>query len=240
MGVPSQLRLVDTQRRSLIPALSGTCETLFSLRHEVAWRARVMGIPAQSSLGSNFSIEISGENVTAYTEITSFLEAELAVTGSDDQDEIDTIPTSYEDRYWLLRPIPVEFEDVAADAVIAHFHKAELAVTGSFDRQDAKVSLASWIFDIFEDLAAANPQTLGRHSRLADPRTERVHQPARMISKREAQALATKLGCEPVPGGKHTEGLRPCGRVLGENIWLLSRQTETKPPIADCLGMFSE
>ena len=112
-------------------------------------------------LWEQFFNEISVENVTAYTEITSFLEAELAVTGSDDQDEINTIPTSYEDRYWLLRPIPVEFEDVAADAVIAHFHKAELAVTGS-DRQDAKVSLASWIFDIFEDLAAANPQTLGR------------------------------------------------------------------------------
>ena len=100
--------------------------------------------------------------VTADTGITRFMEAELAVTGSDDQqDEIDTIPASYEDRYWLRRPIPVEFEDVAADAVIAHFYEAEIAVTGS-DRQDAKASLVSWIFDIFDDLADANHQTLGR------------------------------------------------------------------------------
>ena len=92
----------------------------------------------------------------------NFLETELAVTGSDDQqDEIDMIPALYEGRYWLRRPIPVEFEDVAADAVIAHFHEAELAVTGS-DRQDAKASLALWIFDVFDDLAAANPQVLGR------------------------------------------------------------------------------
>ena len=113
-------------------------------------------------LGEQFLNEISSENVTAYTDITRFLETELAVTGSDDQqDEIDMIPALYEGRYWLRRPIPVEFEDVAADAVIAHFHEAELAVTGS-DRQDAKASLALWIFDVFDDLAAANPQVLGR------------------------------------------------------------------------------
>ena len=107
-------------------------------------------------------LKILVENVTADTGITRFMEAELAVTGSDDQqDKIDTIPASYEDRYWLRRPIPVEFEDVAADAVIAHFHEAELAVTGS-DRQDAKASLALWVLDIFDDLAAANPQVLGR------------------------------------------------------------------------------
>ena len=79
-------------------------------------------------------------------------------------ERIDTIPTSYEVRYWLRRPIPVEFEDVGPDAVIAHFHEAELAMTGS-DRQDAKASLALWIFNVFDyftDLAAANPQVLGR------------------------------------------------------------------------------
>ena len=102
------------------------------------------------------------ENVTADTGITRFMEAKLAVTGSDDQqNKIDTIPASYENRYWLRRPIPVEFEDVAADAVIAHFYEAELAVTGS-DRQDAKASLALWVLDIFDDLVAANPQVLGR------------------------------------------------------------------------------
>ena len=104
-------------------------------------------------------ISVESENLTSATWITYFLDA---VTESDDrQDEIDTIPASYEDRYWLRRPIPVEFEDVAADAVIAHFHKADLAVTGS-DRQDAKASLAFWILDMFDDLAAANPQELGR------------------------------------------------------------------------------
>ena len=101
-------------------------------------------------------------SVTADTWITRSMEAELTVTGSDDQqDEIDTILASYEDRYRLRRPIQVEFEDVAADAVIAHFYEAEIAVTGS-DRQDAKASLVSWIFDIFDDLADANHQTLGR------------------------------------------------------------------------------
>ena len=97
-------------------------------------------------------------DVTAKTAISHFLEA---LEADDKQDEIDTIPASYEDRYWLRRPIPVEFEDVAADAVIAHFYEAKLAVTGS-DRQDAKASLALWVLDIFDDLAAANPQVLGR------------------------------------------------------------------------------
>ncbi len=41
------------------------------------------------------------------------------------------------------------------------FSEADLAVTGN-DRQDATAGLASWILDIFDDLAAADPQTLGR------------------------------------------------------------------------------
>ena len=154
---PPEMRPFDLE----LDDVGRVMQTLFSLDTKWPDAPVLWEWDSTIQLGEQFINEISGENVTAYTEITSFLEAELAVTGSDDQDEIDTIPTSYEDRYWLLRPIPVEFEDVAADAVIAHFHKAELAVTGS-DRQDAKVSLASWIFDIFEDLAAANPQTLGR------------------------------------------------------------------------------
>ena len=74
---------------------------------------------------------------------------------------IEVIPAPYEARYELRRPIPVDFEEVAAGAVIARFSEADLAVTGS-DRQDAKTGLASWILDMFDDLAAADPRTLGR------------------------------------------------------------------------------
>ena len=162
--------------QSLLPAVtSNSPEVLFDLDdHQRALHSASNYVASQLvapvlwdstiQIWEQFINKISVEfmNVTAGTGITHFPEAVLAVTGSDDQqDEIDTIPTSYEDRYWLRRPIPVKFENIAADAVIAHFYKAELAVTGS-DQQDAKVSLASWIFDIFEDLAAANPHTLGR------------------------------------------------------------------------------
>ena len=74
---------------------------------------------------------------------------------------IEVIPASCEDRFELRQPIPVDFEEVAAGAVIARFSEADLAVTGS-DRQDAKTGLASWILDIFDDLATADPRTLGR------------------------------------------------------------------------------
>ena len=67
----------------------------------------------------------------------------------------------YEARFELWQPIPVNFEEVAAGAVIARFSEADLAVTGN-DRHDAKTGLASWILDIFEDLAVADPRTLGR------------------------------------------------------------------------------
>lgn len=107
----------------------------------------------------HMEISVESENVASAPWITYFLDAVTDSAGR--QDEIDRIPASYEDRYWLRQPIPVEFEDVAADAVIAHFHEAALAVTGS-DRQDAKTSLAFWILDMFDDLAAANPQELGR------------------------------------------------------------------------------
>ena len=74
---------------------------------------------------------------------------------------IEVIPAPYEDRFELRQPIPVDFEEVTAGAVIARFCEAELAVTGN-DRQDAKTGLASWILDIFDDLATADPRTLGR------------------------------------------------------------------------------
>ena len=74
---------------------------------------------------------------------------------------IESIPASYEVRFELRQPIPVDFEEIAAGAVIARFSEADLAVTGN-DRQDAKAGLASWILDIFDDLAAADPRTLGR------------------------------------------------------------------------------
>ena len=74
---------------------------------------------------------------------------------------IEVIPAPYEARFELRRPIPVDFEEVAAGAVIARFSEADLAVTGN-DRQDAKIGLASWILDMFDDLAAADPRTLGR------------------------------------------------------------------------------
>ena len=74
---------------------------------------------------------------------------------------IEVIPAPYEARFELRQPIPVDFEEIAAGAVIARFSEADLAVTGN-DRQDAKTGLASWILDMFEDLAAADPRTLGR------------------------------------------------------------------------------
>ena len=74
---------------------------------------------------------------------------------------IEVIPAPYEARYELRRPIPVDFEEVAVGAVIARFSEADLAVTGN-DRQDAKTGLVSWILDMFDDLAAADPRTLGR------------------------------------------------------------------------------
>lgn len=74
---------------------------------------------------------------------------------------IAVIPAPYGARFELRRPIPVDFEEVAAGAVIARFSEAGLAVTGD-DRQDAKIGLASWILDMFDDLAAADPRTLGR------------------------------------------------------------------------------
>ena len=152
---PPEMRLFDLELDDVGRAM----QTLFSLDTKWPDAPVLWEWDSIIQLGEQF---LSGENVTAYTDITRFLETELAVTGSDDQqDEIDMIPASYEGRYWLRRPIPVEFEDVAADAVIAHFYEAELAVTGS-DRQDAKASLALWIFDVFDDLAAANPQVLGR------------------------------------------------------------------------------
>ena len=73
---------------------------------------------------------------------------------------IEALPAPYEARFELRQPIPVDFEEVAAGAVIARFSEADLAVTGN-DRQDAKTGLASWILDIFDDLAAADPRTLG-------------------------------------------------------------------------------
>ena len=77
-----------------------------------------------------------------------------------DTSDIDAVPEEYEARYELLQPIPVEFEHVTPRAVIAHFIEADLAVTGN-DRDDAKASLRPWIIDLFEDLTAAEPRTLG-------------------------------------------------------------------------------
>ena len=74
---------------------------------------------------------------------------------------IAAIPAPYEPRFELRQPIPVDFEEVESRAVIARFSEADLAVTGS-DRRDAREGLASWILDIFDDLAVADPRTLGR------------------------------------------------------------------------------
>jgi hypothetical protein len=74
---------------------------------------------------------------------------------------IEAIPAPYEARFELRQPIPVDFEEVASGAVSARFSEADLAVTGD-DRRDATAGLASWILDIFDDLAAADPRTLGR------------------------------------------------------------------------------
>ena len=82
----------------------------------------------------------------------------LEIDGIDEVTYIDAIPD--DGRYDLLRPMPVDFEEVAPDAVIAHFREADLAVTG-VDRRDAQDSLVSWILDIFDDLADAEPQVLG-------------------------------------------------------------------------------
>ena len=146
--------MLQDLHESWLPGLS-----LLGGRDLLSWDTKGPDAPG---LRDSTIIQLGEQFLTANTGITHFLEAEIAVTGSDDrQDEIDTIPASYEDRYRLQRPIQVEFEDVAADAVIARFLEAEIAVTGS-DRQDAKASLVSWIFDIFDDLADANHQTLGR------------------------------------------------------------------------------
>ena len=55
--------------------------------------------------------------------------------------------------------ISVESENATSAPWITYFLDT---VTDSADRQDAKASLAFWIFDIFDDLASGNPQTLGR------------------------------------------------------------------------------
>ena len=94
----------------------------------------------------------------AYT--ASHLAQFLEIEGLDEVTYINAIPEQYDARYDLLQPIPVDFEEVAPDAVIAHFREADLAVTG-LDRQDAQDSLVSWILDIFDDLAEAEPQVLG-------------------------------------------------------------------------------
>ena len=101
---------------------------------------------------------------TASTNVlrTASRDAAAAHLEAEDHDTyIEVIPASYENRFQLRQPIPVDFEEVAADAVIARFSEADLAVTGN-DRQDAKTGLASWILDVFDDLAAADPRILGR------------------------------------------------------------------------------
>lgn len=87
--------------------------------------------------------------------------AAVRLEAGDHDAYIEAIPAPYEARFELRRPIPVDFEEVASGAVIARFSEADLAVTGD-DRQDATADLASWILDIFDDLAAADPRTLGR------------------------------------------------------------------------------
>ena len=84
----------------------------------------------------------------------------LAVHDKQARTHIDAIPEEYGTRYELLQPIPVAFEEVAPGAVIALFPEADLAITGD-DRQDAQDSLVSWILDVFDDLAAAEPRMLG-------------------------------------------------------------------------------
>ena len=72
---------------------------------------------------------------------------------------IEAIPAPNDTRYQLQQPIPVEFEEVEG-AVVARFREASLAMTG-YDRQDAEDALVDWILDMFEDLDAADPVTLG-------------------------------------------------------------------------------
>ena len=81
----------------------------------------------------------------------------LTVWPGDHDSYIEAIPAPYGARFELRRSIPVDFEEVAAGTVIARFPEADLAVTGD-DRQDAKTGLASWILDMFDDLAAADPE----------------------------------------------------------------------------------
>ncbi len=87
--------------------------------------------------------------------------ATVRLEAGDHDTYVEAIPAPYEARFELRQPIPVDFEEVAAGAVIARFSEADLAVTGD-DRQDATAGLASWILDIFDDLAAVDPRTLGR------------------------------------------------------------------------------
>ena len=87
--------------------------------------------------------------------------AAVRLEAGDHDTYIEAIPAPYEARFELRQPIPVDFEDIAPGAVIARFSEADLAVTGD-DRQDATAGLASWILDIFDDLAAVDPRTLGR------------------------------------------------------------------------------
>ena len=58
-----------------------------------------------------------------------------------------------------------------------------------------------------------------------------------MISKREAQDLATKLECEPVPGGKHVRA-----KVYVDGIWektfgFSHDRSKPNPHIANNLGI---
>ena len=149
---------------------------------------------------------------------------------------IDAIPEEYENLYELLKPIPVDFEEVADGAVIAHFREADLAFTGN-DKHDAQENLLPWILDIFDDLTTAGSSDVWGNSRHADPRTEPAPPTSAMITKREAEALATKLESQPRAGGNHMKV-----HVYVDGIWektfgFSHDAKKTNPHIAKHLGI---
>ena len=73
----------------------------------------------------------------------------------------DTIHELPDDRFELLRPIPVVYTEWSRGSVVAGFEEADVSIAGS-SREDAHGLLAHWMVDLFGDLLDEPPKTLGR------------------------------------------------------------------------------
>ena len=72
----------------------------------------------------------------------------------------DTIHELPDDRFELLRPIPVVYTEWGGSVVIS-FEEADVSIAGS-SWEDAHDLLAHWMVDLFGDLLDEPPKTLGR------------------------------------------------------------------------------